>query len=432
MKIMLISSQNDEAGKNIRSQFLALRKANEGDVVYDLMEVEGRLIDQDRIDETFCADLIVFLSRHTSTHPSPLLSVHVTGNLSHADLGGKRFSLPPASPFWMRSVLRHLSMHAPPGYRVTYEVTHHGPTELSIPSFFAEIGSTSREWKDPRAGRAIAQSIYSARPEPALPLLGIGGNHYATRATEMARESQTAFGHIIHSREVPSLDLSILSLLKERSDARAAYIDKKALPPHEILRIEHLLGEAGLPLLGEGEIRMLGDLSWEAYQSLTRHASSCTPFCRLIVHHLSGEGIPVIVRLDDRLLTEALRANREALLEGLQCLPLAHLTGSDGTPLPIFLTFEGKQSSVINHLIRLCVKIIVGNQKTSLDGDSLTIYSMRFDPHKARELGIPSGPLYGVLSAGHAVEKDGRTITSEMVQTVTKRILHIPGLRRYV
>ena len=38
-------------------------------------------------------------------------------------------------------------------YDVTLEVTHHGPTELSVPSLYAEIGSTEIQWKDPEADR---------------------------------------------------------------------------------------------------------------------------------------------------------------------------------------------------------------------------------------------------------------------------------------
>jgi D-aminoacyl-tRNA deacylase len=433
MQISLVSSKRDPAGKNIRHHILeALSSVKRQDVQFVLEEVEGRLIHQDHIDENLDADLIIFLSRHTSARPAPLLSVHVTGNPSNAELGGKPHSLPPAAPLWMRSVLLSLAAHAPQGYRVVYEVTHHGPTELSTSSFFVEIGSTLTEWEDPRAGKAVAESVLAARPESGLCLLGLGGDHYATRATTIARESRAAFGHIIHARDVPSLDLGLLRRLQENSPSDAAYIDRKTLSSGEISRLETLLGQIGLPLVTESGIQAIGNLSWRMYTSLRTRAEAEETFSQLVVDGLAGEGIPALVRLDPRLLSEAIRADRTAVREGLRGLPLAHLLGPDGAILPVFLTFEGNQSSVINHLIRLCVKIIVGNQRTSLDGDSLIIHGMRFDPQKARALGIPSGPLYGMLSAGHTIEKDGRMITPEMVQTETKRILHISGLGRYV
>jgi D-aminoacyl-tRNA deacylase len=433
LQIALVSSKNDPAGRNIRQHVLErLPSIPRDDVTFSLEEVEGRLIAQDRIDERLEADLIVFMSRHTSARPAPLLSVHVTGNPSRADLGGTARSLPPASPLWMRSVLRSLVRTAPQGYRVTYEVTHHGPTELSIPSFFVEIGSTSAEWSDPLAGRSVAESVLVPRPEPALCLLGLGGNHYASRATGIILESNAAFGHIIHSRDVPFVDLSMLRRLVQHSPTDAAYMDRKALPSGEVRRVEALLRQIDLPLLTESGIRAIGNLSWQMYVSLQACANTEAPSSQLVADGLIGEGTPVVIRLDPPLLSEALRADRTAVQEGLRGLPLAHLLGPDGTIRPVFLTFEGNQSNVINHLIRLCVKIIVGNQKTSLDGDSLIIHGMRFDPQKARALGIPSGPLYGMLSAGHTIEQDGRMITPEMVETETKRILHISGLGRYV
>ena len=92
-------------------------------------------------------------------------------------------------------------MH-PPGYDACYEVTHHGPTELRLPSFFVEIGSTEKEWIDDKAGLAVAESVLLADPGPAIPLIGFGGTHYARRQTEIALSTQGAFGHIAHTREI--------------------------------------------------------------------------------------------------------------------------------------------------------------------------------------------------------------------------------------
>ena len=120
----------------------------------------------------------------------------------------------------MHAVLCNLKKNAPEGYQATYEVTHHGPTELSTPSFFVEIGSTEKEWTDARAGSAVALSVLEADPTDTVNVLGIGGTHYARRETEIALRSRAAFGHIVHSRFVASLDPAMLAALAEKSHAR--------------------------------------------------------------------------------------------------------------------------------------------------------------------------------------------------------------------
>lgn len=424
------------AGTNIRRHLLGLRERGNtptrNQVTFDLIEVEGRLIATDRIDQGLDSDLIIFLSRHTSRHPAPLLSVHMTGNLARAELGGRPFSLPPAHPVWMKAVFLNLQRYAPPGYQVTYEVTHHGPTELSIPSFFVEIGSTEREWKDPAAGNAVALAVQRADPIEAIPLLGLGGNHYATRATEIASNSPAAFGHIIHSREVGQLDESTLLLLRERSHAAAAYIDRHALTPAAVRNLEAICDRINLPAIGEGELRRLGSIGLQSYLALRHLAVAVAPRSTIVLHRLSGEGTPVTITVQNDLLEEALKANEDHLLQALDTMPLAHLVSINGRILPIFLTYDSLRAELINDLIRLCVKTIIGNQTTSINGDTLIIHHVRFDPHKARALGIAKGPLFGMLSAGHAIEKDGRMITPEMVRTEYERTLQIPGLVRYV
>jgi D-aminoacyl-tRNA deacylase len=91
--------------------------------VYSHVVVEGRLIFEEGIDRDIDTDLVIFLSRHSSVHPVPVLTVHVTGNMGNAELGGKPGSLAPAAPAWMQAVLRNLKERAPPGYSACYEVT---------------------------------------------------------------------------------------------------------------------------------------------------------------------------------------------------------------------------------------------------------------------------------------------------------------------
>jgi D-aminoacyl-tRNA deacylase len=115
-------------------------------------------------------------------------------------------------------------------------------------------------------------------------------------------------------------------------------------------------------------------------------------------------------------------------LAGLEELPVIHLSGQENRLLPVFITSEMYTSRIINDLNTLCVKIIRIKEITARDGDHLIIQKVRFDPNKARTLGVPAGPLYKALAAGQSVEVSGRVITPAMVSLCSETKIHIPGL----
>src|SRR5512133_2173260 len=277
MKIAFVSSLQDKAGQNIRHHLVQLLDAGGPEWPqgrsYEFIEVDGRLIHAEGIDKKTDADLVIFISRHSSVNPVPVLTVHITGNYREAELGGTARTLAPAATAIMQATLRSLAKHCPEGYRVSYEVTHHGPTTLDLPSFFVEIGSTEKEWTDPAAGLAVAQSVLSFVLQDPVPLIGFGGTHYATRQTEIALISRGAFGHIAHTREVAVLDETMIEAMMEKSGAVAAYIDRKALNREDLNRLSGMLATMGIPRLSESEILSMGHLPWERYRAAREMAN---------------------------------------------------------------------------------------------------------------------------------------------------------------
>lgn len=436
MRICLINSRQDPGGTNIRSRMEELLETPHEQPYplelheYSFLETEERLIFQDHIDEGLESDLIIFLSRHASMNPVPQLTVHVTGNLSTADFGGIPGSLAVAAPAWMHAILGNLSRHAPPGYRVSYEATHHGPTEISTPSLFVEVGSTAKEWSDPVAGTAVAMSVLEASPGGCIPLIGLGGTHYARRETEISLTSRGAFGHIAPSREISSIDPGMIMQMAEKSGAVAAFIDKKALRSDEIRSIEDALLPCGLVRLNESDILNFGDITWEQYRAVLDLAFEVDPDCRPNLHR-PKRGTPVILRFSPGLLEEAQKADQKALFEGISAIPLVHLQSPSGSILPQFIITEENPREILNALISLCVTLIRKEQEISIAGDHLTIRKIRFDPRKARELGVPKGPLYRELVKGRTIRVNDQVITPEMVRASTERTIHIPGLENY-
>ncbi|PKL68049.1 MAG: D-tyrosyl-tRNA(Tyr) deacylase [Methanomicrobiales archaeon HGW-Methanomicrobiales-1] len=437
MKVALVNSRQDKAGVNIRHHIEQLLAADpdgrwqERGRTYEFFETEDRLIHTEDVDERINADLVIFLSRHSSVNPVPVLTVHVTGNYGAAELGGSARTLAPAAPAMMQATLRALAKHCPEGYRVSYEVTHHGPTALHHPSFFVEIGSTEKEWTDPVAGRAVAEAVLDAVPINAVPLIGFGGTHYAVRQTEIALTSRGAFGHIAHTREIAGLDADMIRSMQAQSGAVAAYIDRKALDRTVFESLSGLLDQLAIPRLSESEISAIGPLSWNTYQAVRAMAEAVSPGARCYIHALRGEGELSLIRANPVLLAETAKSDEPGLIKDLDNLPVVHLSTRDNRLLPEFITYNEHLPEIINDLNTLCVKIIRNKEITVTESDHLIITKVRFDPEKARNLGVPPGPAYKKLAAGQSIEINGQEITPAMVSLRSETDIHIPGLEKF-
>ena len=228
------------------------------------MEIEEIHVFQDGLDKKLetaglPASLIIFASKHRSKEEVNSLTVHCTGNPSEeARLGGRPKELAVSSPPAMKSILKEMKRLAEEKglkYDVTLEVTHHGPTELSVPSIYAEIGSTEKQWEDLEAGEVAAKAILAVSLEKVPVALGFGGGHYAMRQTGLLLETDISFGHNFPKYQLDFVDEALIRQAVEKSNADFAYFDRKSMKSEDRNRISEILEKLGLKVLKESEIR---------------------------------------------------------------------------------------------------------------------------------------------------------------------------------
>jgi D-aminoacyl-tRNA deacylase len=127
-------------------------------------------------------------------------------------------------------------------YDVTLEATHHGPTELEVPTLFVEVGSTEREWTDSAAGAAAAEAIWAAavaNQPSGKPAVGFGGGHYANKQCTALREEGYAFSHIFSKYFFDDYDPSMVQMAYDRTvgGCETAVIDWKGIRSPERKRL---------------------------------------------------------------------------------------------------------------------------------------------------------------------------------------------------
>lgn len=72
------------------------------------------------------------------------------------------------------------------------------------------------------------------------------------------------------------------------------------------------------------------------------------------------------------------------------------------------------------------------SENTAVEEDRLILRRTRFDPGLANKQGVPQGPLFGRLAAGKEISINGKVITPAMVSVCSERVIHVPGLEKYV
>jgi D-aminoacyl-tRNA deacylase len=261
---LIVASKRDTAAQTIAAELRLLKDFHEadsedllrsGDVYLKHVETEG--IYTNTIDVGFSPEVVIFASRHRSEANEPALTVHWTGNSTErADLGGNPKSLSPADPPRLRAALLALDSareREKLNYVVTLEATHHGPTELGVPTLFVEVGSTEREWSDRAAGAVAAEAIWAAATKPAngTVAVGFGGGHYCNKHCSALRENGYAFSHIFSKYFFEDYDKSVVHMAYDRTvgGCRTAVIDWKGIRGPQRTRLLDDLGEMNVEIV---------------------------------------------------------------------------------------------------------------------------------------------------------------------------------------
>ncbi len=246
MKYLLINSSEDIAGTNIKNNFKNINL----DEIYticpnckiDFLEVESKLVQLTNNDIPKNYDYYIFLSKHRSNSSSPpTLTVHTSGNLTEDNkYGGNSEEVCYCDGILNTLLLKNINKYnnieeyKRLGFIVSFEALHHGPSDLTAPSAFVEIGNSEKQWGIEKAGELISKSIIDTIKNIELNnydnldiAVGIGGGHYSPKFTKLALEEKYYIGYLIP--KYAKLSENMLNKLIKHNNFNIVLIDWKGL-----------------------------------------------------------------------------------------------------------------------------------------------------------------------------------------------------------
>jgi len=261
---MIVSSRSDPASSNIAQALITKigLKKESGQRIESyskenlrLLVLDKRGIFADPNDIPSDVTAAIFVSKHVSSSGRAALTVHTTGNLTkEAKFGGNPEEVSYVDP----SIIRHSLTALKAGIsqagiqiEVTMEATHHGPTNLSMPVCFVEIGSGEKEWNDPVLGEIASHAVISAIEkigETYPSAVGFGGTHYSAKHTRICVGGDYAIGHLVSSHSFDggvSEQLISDTFSKTTGSCNTAIVDWKGLHSNDRRRLIASLEVAG-------------------------------------------------------------------------------------------------------------------------------------------------------------------------------------------
>ncbi|MFC7186897.1 D-aminoacyl-tRNA deacylase [Halorubrum yunnanense] len=378
-------------------------------------------------------DFLVFVSRH-SGETGELLTAHVTGNFGPAPYGGEPETLANAAPGAEKRVVEALATHAPEGYDVGIECTHHGPTSVSVPSLFVELGSDEPQWADPDAAEAVARAVLdlegtgpdlvdgdadnaggsddSGDPFPRH-VVGFGGGHYAPRFTRIARDTAWAVGHVgadwaLGEMGAAEANRETVEQAFARSRADRAVIEG------DRPELAAVVEELGHRVVSETWVREVGDRPLPLVQRLEAALATVDDGLRFggVVPAEPDADAIGLRELPGALLSRAQGIDPDATRDAVAANAVAFDTEQAGTRAAGAVAFaDDADAPGYADLVDGLAEVLAEGYDSVEVGDSAVVASeTAFDPDLARVRGVPEGPAFGRLADGEPVEVDGETV----------------------
>ncbi len=179
----------------------------------------------------FECDCLLVLSTHKSKNPGKMLTCHLPGNWSNADLGGRPKTLNIAPASMLKVLLEELKREGERiGWPCSLEADHHGPT-CTVPIIFVEIGNDLEQWKDAVAADAVANAIVKMidrvekGSEKYDAFFGVGGGHYS-RFTDFVLANNKAVGHIAPKYAIDLLEENDGEMFKQAIEKNVEKVEK--------------------------------------------------------------------------------------------------------------------------------------------------------------------------------------------------------------
>lgn len=414
-KVTIVCSTQDRASQNIKNSLFDIRKwqsiCSGAYSVFEykdfrIVELNESLIHQDSLDKRlitwgFPANLLIFASKHKSKDGRAILTVHSTGNVNEAKFGGLEKRLAVAAPQAVRSLLRSLKMLAEnEEYEVSLECTHHGPSDIDIPSVFIEIGSNEAQWLDEVPARMIANAIMLLKDDDSPVAVGFGGTHYAPRQTALILSTDITFGHIFPSHTLDMLDGSMVRQAFIKSRADFAYFDRKSMKGEQREKLRNMVESIGFEVLKESDIKEMDGIPWEFCMQLRKRVKELCPSGKpMITNGIKCEISSCcicpkvkIARINAALLSEAEKLDRKRLKDFLSDHNIAYIEYEDGRFAHVIIGLDDHCARLAaEKLSEECMDILKKHCDVTLENGTLQITEKNSAPNLQNPWGYMKG-----------------------------------------